>query len=148
MSELVKLLKEKPKSQAEGKQLFDLLAQRVPPGVDEAAYVKAAFLASVAKGAEKNSPIVSKTDAVNLLGTMQGGYNVAPLIECLSASDDAVAKLAADHLKKTLLMFDAFHDVEELAKKGICVKTKQLSVKAKRANFLRFLQVTSTPKKC
>jgi aconitate hydratase 2/2-methylisocitrate dehydratase len=95
--------------------LLDLLTERVPPGVDEAAYVKAGFLAAVAKG-EAESPLIDKRRAVELLGTMLGGYNIQPLIELM---DDAeLGGLAAEQLKFTLLMFDAFHDVEEKAKAG------------------------------
>jgi aconitate hydratase 2/2-methylisocitrate dehydratase len=93
----------------------DLLENRVPAGVDPAAYVKAAFLAAVTKG-EATSSLVTKERAVYLLGTMLGGYNVEPLIALLS--DAALGALAAEALKKTLLVFDSFHDVEELAKAG------------------------------
>src|SRR5690606_27524267 len=95
--------------------LVDLLENRIPPGVDQAAYVKAAFLAAVAKG-EATSPLVSREHATKLLGTMQGGYNVAPLVDLLD--DDKVGDIAAEALKHTLLVFDAFHDVEEKAKAG------------------------------
>ncbi|MGD1983583.1 MAG: bifunctional aconitate hydratase 2/2-methylisocitrate dehydratase [Chromatiaceae bacterium] len=110
---LVALLKAPPAG--EGDVLVDLLTDRVPPGVDEAAYVKASFLAAVAKG-ETESPLIDKRRAVELLGTMLGGYNILPLIELM---DDAeLGELAAEQLKFTLLMFDAFHDVEEKAKSG------------------------------
>ncbi|MEF3019321.1 aconitate hydratase B, partial [Pseudomonas aeruginosa] len=93
--------------------LLDLLINRVPPGVDEAAYVKAGFLAAIAKG-EATSPLVTPEKAVELLGTMQGGYNIHPLIDAL---DDAkLAPIAAKALSHTLLMFDNFYDVEEKAK--------------------------------
>ncbi|OOS06474.1 aconitase [Moraxella cuniculi DSM 21768] len=112
-AELIELLKNPPAG--EEAYLVDLLENRVPAGVDQAAYVKAAFLNDVAKGVA-SSPLVSKERAVYLLGTMLGGYNVAPLVELL---DDAqLGGLAADALKKTLLVFDAFHDVEEKAKAG------------------------------
>nr|WP_207184679.1 bifunctional aconitate hydratase 2/2-methylisocitrate dehydratase [Rubrivivax gelatinosus] len=95
--------------------LLDLLTHRVPPGVDDAAKVKASFLAAVAHG-ELKAGLVSKAKATELLGTMVGGYNVHPLIELL---DDAeVADVAAAGLKKTLLMFDYFHDVAAKAKAG------------------------------
>ena len=113
VAELVTLLKNPPKG--EEAFLVDLLENRIPPGVDQAAYVKAAFLADVAKG-KASSPLVSREHATKLLGTMQGGYNVAPLIELLD--DAAVGKVAAEALKGTLLVFDAFHDVEEKAKAG------------------------------
>ncbi|MBZ2188006.1 bifunctional aconitate hydratase 2/2-methylisocitrate dehydratase [Alcanivorax sp. JB21] len=110
---LVELLKNPPKGEEEF--ILDLLTNRVPPGVDQAAYVKAAFLAAVAKG-EASSPLIDRKHATRLLGTMQGGYNVQPLIDQL---DDAeTAEIAAEALKHTLLVFDAFHDVEEKAKDG------------------------------
>jgi len=110
---LVELLKNPPAG--EEAFLLDLITNRVPPGVDEAAYVKAGFLAAVAKG-EASSPLINKTRAVELLGTMQGGYNIVTLVDLL---DDAeLAPVAAAELKHTLLMFDAFHDVAEKAKNG------------------------------
>jgi len=110
---LVELLKNPPAGEEE--VLLDLLANRIPPGVDEAAYVKAGFLAAVAKG-EAVSPIVSAERAVELLGTMQGGYNIQPLIDLL---DDAkLAPIAAKALSHTLLLFDSFHDVQEKVKAG------------------------------
>ncbi|HJV22058.1 MAG TPA: hypothetical protein VJ570_05145, partial [Holophagaceae bacterium] len=112
-SSLVDLLMAPPKG--EEAFLVELLTHRVPPGVDDAAKVKAGFLASIAKGRE-TCPLVSRAKATELLGTMLGGYNVQPLIDLL---DDAeVAPVAAEGLKKTLLMFDAFHDVKEKADKG------------------------------
>ena len=113
VAELVELLKNPPAGEED--TLVDLLENRIPPGVDQAAYVKAAFLADVAKG-KAQSPLVSREHATKLLGTMQGGYNVAPLIELLD--DDTVGDIAAEALKGTLLVFDAFHDVEEKAKAG------------------------------
>lgn len=112
-ADLIALLKNPPAG--EEAYLVDLLENRVPAGVDQAAYVKAAFLNAVAKG-EATSPLVSKERAVYLLGTMLGGYNVEPLISLLD--DKELGGLAADALKKTLLVFDAFHDVEEKAKAG------------------------------
>ncbi len=110
---LVELLMAPPKG--EETFLVELLTHRVPPGVDDAARVKAGFLASIAKGKE-SCALVSRAKATELLGTMLGGYNVQPLIDLL---DDAeVAPVAAEGLKKTLLMFDAFHDVQEKAEKG------------------------------
>ncbi|WP_407303367.1 bifunctional aconitate hydratase 2/2-methylisocitrate dehydratase [Acinetobacter sp.] len=112
-ADLVELLKNPPAG--EEAFLVDLLENRVPAGVDQAAYVKAAFLAALAKG-EATSPLISKERAVYLLGTMLGGYNVAPLVALL---DDAeLSELAAEALKKTLLVFDAFHDVADKAKAG------------------------------
>ena len=110
---LVELLKNPPVGEEE--VLLDLLANRIPPGVDEAAYVKAGFLAAVTKG-ETLSPVVSAELAVELLGTMQGGYNIQPLIDLL---DDAkLAPMAAKALSHTLLLFDSFHDVQEKLKAG------------------------------
>jgi aconitate hydratase 2/2-methylisocitrate dehydratase len=110
---LVELLKAPPAG--EEAFLLDLLANRIPPGVDEAAYVKAGFLAAVAAG-EVSSPIVSTAYATELLGTMQGGYNIEPLISLLDNAE--LAPIAAKALSHTLLMFDSFHDVEEKAKAG------------------------------
>ncbi|MEC5317371.1 bifunctional aconitate hydratase 2/2-methylisocitrate dehydratase [Brenneria populi subsp. brevivirga] len=95
--------------------LLDLLINRVPPGVDEAAYVKAGFLAAIAKG-EAVSPLIDPKKAVELLGTMQGGYNIHPLIDALDS--ETLAPIAAKGLSHTLLMFDNFYDVEEKAKAG------------------------------
>ncbi|MCS5693991.1 bifunctional aconitate hydratase 2/2-methylisocitrate dehydratase [Cyanobium sp. FGCU-6] len=94
--------------------LLELLSERIPPGVDEAAYVKASWLAAVARG-EAGSPLVSPVEAVRLLATMIGGYNVGALIELLGSADAAVAQTAAEGLSRTLLVYDAFHDVLELA---------------------------------
>ncbi|MDG9883641.1 bifunctional aconitate hydratase 2/2-methylisocitrate dehydratase [Pseudomonas putida CSV86] len=110
---LVELLKNPPAG--EEAFLVDLITHRVPPGVDEAAYVKAAFLSALAKS-EAKSPLIDRKRATELLGTMQGGYNIATLVELL---DDAeLGAVAAEQLKNTLLMFDAFHDVAEKAKSG------------------------------
>ncbi len=110
---LVELIKNPPAGEEEF--LLDLLINRVPPGVDDAAYVKAGFLAALAKG-EAQSPILSAERATELLGTMLGGYNIAPMIELLD--NDALAPIAAKGLSHTLLMFDAFHDVKEKADAG------------------------------
>jgi aconitate hydratase 2/2-methylisocitrate dehydratase len=110
---LIELIKSPPAG--EDAFLMDLLTHRVPPGVDDAAKVKASFLAAVAHG-DLAVGLISKAKATELLGTMVGGYNVHPLIELL---DDAeVAGVAAAALKKTLLMFDFFNDVAEKAKAG------------------------------
>ncbi|PMK10805.1 bifunctional aconitate hydratase 2/2-methylisocitrate dehydratase [Vibrio splendidus] len=110
---LVELLKNPP--QGEEEIILDLLENRIPPGVDEAAYVKAGFLTAITKG-EVTSPLVSKAKAAQLLGTMQGGYNIESLVFLL---DDAeLAPIAVKALSHTLLMFDAFYDVEEKAKAG------------------------------
>ena len=112
-AELIELIKSPPAG--EDAFLMDLLTHRVPPGVDDAAKVKASFLAAVAHG-DVHVGLVNKSKATELLGTMVGGYNVHPLIELL---DDAeVAAVAAEALKKTLLMFDFFNDVAEKAKAG------------------------------
>ncbi|WP_374583923.1 bifunctional aconitate hydratase 2/2-methylisocitrate dehydratase [Ideonella dechloratans] len=113
VAELIELIKNPPAG--EEAFLLDLLTHRVPPGVDDAAKVKASFLAAVAHGDVKVD-LISKAKATELLGTMVGGYNVHPLIELL---DDAeVADVAAAGLKKTLLMFDYFNDVANKAKAG------------------------------
>jgi aconitate hydratase 2/2-methylisocitrate dehydratase len=95
--------------------ILDLLANRIPAGVDEAAYVKAGFLTAIAKG-EATSPILTPEDTTELLGTMLGGYNVAPLIDLLDVG--ALAPIAAKALSHTLLVFDAFHDVQSKADAG------------------------------
>ncbi len=113
VAELIELLKNPPAGEEDF--ILDLISNRVPAGVDEAAYVKAAFLSALAKG-EDTSSIISKSDAVKLLGTMLGGYNIATMVELL---DDAeLGAEAAIQLSSTLLMFDAFHDVAEKAKAG------------------------------
>lgn len=110
---LVELLKAPPAGEEEF--LLDLIINRVPAGVDEAAYVKAGFLAAIAKG-EASSPLIDRVRATELLGTMLGGYNIMPLVELL---DDAeLAETAADQLSQILLVFDAFHDVQEKAEAG------------------------------
>ena len=113
VSELVELLKSPPSGEEE--YILDLITNRTPAGVDPAAYVKAAFLTAIAKG-EANSPLIDKKHATELLGTMLGGYNVESLIGLLE--DEEVGSLAAEGLSKTLLMFNAKHDVIELAKKN------------------------------
>ena len=107
-SALVELLKNPPAGEEEF--LLDLITNRVPAGVDQAAYVKAGFLAAITKG-EASSPLISAEHAVELLGTMLGGYNIEPMIACLDNA--ALAPVAAKGLSNTLLMFDAFHDVKE-----------------------------------
>jgi len=112
-TELVALLKDPPAG--EESALVELLTFRVPAGVDDAAKVKAEFLAKVAKD-EEPCPRISRDMATELLGTMLGGYNVKPLIDLLT--DPTVGAVAARGLKRTLLVFDFFHDVAELAKAG------------------------------
>ena len=115
-AELVELLKNPASSSAEmDNELLDLISNRVPAGVDEAAYVKAGFLAALAKG-EATSSLIDSVKAIELLGTMLGGYNIQPLISALE--DNELAPAAAKALSKTLLMFDAFHDVKDLAQAG------------------------------
>ena len=112
-AEVIDLLKDPPAGEAQF--LVDLITHRVPAGVDDAAKVKASYLAALAFGSEAN-PLISRARATELLGTMLGGYNVHPLIELL---DDAeVGAIAAEALKHTLLVFDAFHDVQEKANAG------------------------------
>ena len=113
---LVELLKNPPAGEEE--TLVDLLENRVPPGVDEAAYVKAAFLSAIVKG-EAASPLIDKKKAVQLLGMMQGGYNIATLVNLLD--DSELAELAGEELKHTLLMFDAFNDVKQKMDAGNAV---------------------------
>ncbi|MBU3695893.1 bifunctional aconitate hydratase 2/2-methylisocitrate dehydratase [Dechloromonas sp.] len=112
-TELVALLKNPPAG--EEANLVELITYRVPAGVDDAAKVKAEFLAKVAKG-EEACALISKEKATELLGTMLGGYNVKPLIDLLACG--TCGAVAAEGLKKTLLVFDYFHDVAELAEAG------------------------------
>ncbi|MCB2021627.1 MAG: aconitate hydratase B, partial [Burkholderiaceae bacterium] len=112
-ADLIELLKAPPAG--EEAALVEMIAQRVPAGVDDAAKVKASYLAAVAHGTEACT-LISREKAAELLGTMLGGYNIAPLIDLLD--DAAVGAVAAEALKKTLLMFDAFHDVKAKADAG------------------------------
>ncbi len=112
-AELIELLKAPPAG--EESYLLDLITHRVPAGVDDAAKVKASYLAAVAFGTEK-CPLISEENATELLGTMLGGYNISPLIELLD--NEKLGTIASEALKKTLLVFDAFHDVQEKAEKG------------------------------
>ena len=114
-SALCELLKNPP--EAEKEFLMHLLRDRVPPGVDEAAYVKAGFLTAVANG-EIECPLVSPKYAIELLGTMVGGYNVQSLVMLLKSGNKELATAAVAALSKTLLVFDAFNDVLELSKAG------------------------------
>ena len=111
VNDLIELLKVPPAGEEEF--IADLITNRVPAGVDDAAYIKAAFLTAVAKG-ETTSPVLDRKHATTLLGTMLGGYNIEPLIDLLD--DDEVAETAAKGLSGTLLMFDAFFDVLEKSK--------------------------------
>jgi aconitate hydratase 2/2-methylisocitrate dehydratase len=110
---LIELIKQPPAG--EEAFILDLLENRIPAGVDEAAYIKAGFLAAIAKG-EASSPILTAERATELLGTMLGGYNIAPLIELLD--NVSLAPIAVKALSHTLLVFDAFHDVQEKANAG------------------------------
>ncbi len=112
-ADLVDLLKNPPGGEAN--ELIELFTTRVPAGVDDATYVKASFLSAIVAG-DVSSPLIDKGYAVDILGTMQGGYNIAPLISALQ--DDEIAPKAVKALSHTLLMFDSFHDVDELAKNG------------------------------
>jgi len=111
--DLIALLQSPPKGEEEF--LVELITYRVPAGVDDAAKVKAEFLAKITTGA-LTSPLISKVKATELLGTMLGGFNIKPMIELLGCAECGAA--AAEGLKKTLLMFDYFHDVKALADKG------------------------------
>ena len=113
VAELITLLKNPP--EGEEQYLVDLISNRVPPGVDEAAYVKAAFLSDIALG-NVDCVLIDKITAVDLLGDMHGGYNIETLVSLLK--DDELGDHAADELKHTLLMFDAFYDVAAMAKEG------------------------------
>ena len=108
VADLIELIKNP--GNADTEELMYLLVERVPPGVDQAAYVKAAFLADIAKG-NTACDLISREYATELLGTMLGGYNIQPLIDCLD--DEATAPTAAAALSRTLLIYDAFHDVAE-----------------------------------
>ncbi len=123
IAEVVELLKKE-----EGEQAFlvDLIANRVPPGVDEAAYVKAAFLNDIASK-KITCKAISPVYAVELLGTMFGGYNVQPLVDALNSSDDAVARAACHALKSTVLVYGSFNDIETLAKTNPYAKEVMLS---------------------
>ena len=117
-AEVIELLKAPPAGEGAAPEwdfLLDLLVNRVPAGVDDAAKVKASYLAAIALGSETNA-LISRARATELLGTMLGGYNVAPLVQLL---DDAeIGSVAANALKHTLLVFDAFHDVQDKARAG------------------------------
>ena len=137
-SDLVKLLKNPPKG--EENFLLDLISNRVPPGVDEAAYVKASFLSAIAT-AKDHSPIISRELSVKFLGQMLGGYNVATLVELLD--DEDMQECAAEQLKSTILVFDAFHDVAEKATDG---NNLAKSVIESWANAEWFLKNKKVPK--
>jgi len=114
-SALCELLQQPPAG--EEADLLALLRDRIPPGVDQASYVKAGFLTAIAHG-ELTSPLLRPTAAIELLGTMMGGYNVRSLIDLLKSPDATLVEAAVAALSKILLVYDAFHDVEELARSG------------------------------
>lgn len=114
-ADLVELLKNPPSG--EEAFLLDLITHRIPPGVDQAAYVKAGFLAAITRN-EASCPLIDRQKATELLGTMLGGYNIEPLVKLIDDADVAVAETATDALCKTLLVFEAFHDIAEQAKSG------------------------------
>ena len=114
-AQLVELLKQDPIPEEE--YLLSLLKNRVPAGVDDAAYVKAGFLNAIVSG-EASSKAIDKIEAIKILGSMLGGYNVGPLVEALKSDDKDIAQAAADELKNTILVYDAFNDVKDLMDKG------------------------------
>jgi len=132
---------------AEGAELtecIELFANRVPPGVDEAAYVKAGYLSEIAMGTVEGVEGLDRARATELLGTMQGGYNVKTLIDLLKDSDANISAIAAKCLKSTLLVFDAFYDVEALHKEGVGTATE---VMESWANAEWFLNREEVPEK-
>ncbi len=97
--------------------VMELFTQRVPAGVDDAAYVKAAFLNDIVQG-KATSEIIDKQKAIEILGTMLGGFNVQPLVEALKSDDEKIASSATEELKNTLLVYDSFNDVKALMDEG------------------------------
>ncbi len=112
---LVELLKAKPIEETD--YVMELFTQNVPAGVDDAAYVKAAFLNDIVQG-NVSCEVIDKIKAIEILGTMLGGFNVAPLVEALKSDDGVVAKSASEQLKNTLLVYDSFNDVKRLMDEG------------------------------
>ena len=131
VTDLVALIKDPPPEEEEF--ILDLFINRIPAGVDQAAYIKAAFLADVAKSNLK-TPLINNILATELLGTMLGGYNVEPLIGLLE--NEEVGEIAVGALSNTLLIFDAFHDVFELSHKNDRAK-KVISSWAEAEWFLK-----------
>jgi aconitate hydratase 2/2-methylisocitrate dehydratase len=121
---LIEELRDSSVSADDKEALVQLLSHRVPPGVDEAAYVKATYLSGVALEKEAPTSSIDRKRSIELLGTMQGGYNVQTLVDLLSDKDESIAMLAAEQLKATLLVFDAFHDIVELYEKDGNVAAK------------------------
>jgi aconitate hydratase 2/2-methylisocitrate dehydratase len=115
VAELVELLKASPIEDAD--YVMELFTEKVPAGVDDAAYVKAAFLNDIVQG-NATCEIIDAVKATEILGTMLGGFNVAPLVDALKSEDEAVAKSAAEQLKNTLLVYDSFNDVKALMDEG------------------------------
>ena len=107
-------------------ELLDLLENRVSPGVDDAAYVKAAFLNDVVQG-NVTVDAIAPEKAVEMLGTMLGGYNVKPMVDALTSSNAAAVEAAKTALKHTLLVYDAYNDVEELHKAGNAAATEVMT---------------------
>jgi aconitate hydratase 2/2-methylisocitrate dehydratase len=138
-AEVVELLKSGKEDQD---FLLNLLENRVPPGVDDAAYVKAAFLNDISKG-NVTCSVISEVKAIEILGTMLGGYNVKPLVDGLSSDNAAIAQASADALKHIVLVYDAFNDVETLAKTNSYAK----EVLTSWANAEWFTSRESVPKK-
>jgi aconitate hydratase 2/2-methylisocitrate dehydratase len=138
VSELIEELKTEPTEEH-----VELLANRVPPGVDEAAYVKAGFLSALAKN-EQQCKVLSREKAIELLGTMQGGYNVQTLVDLLKDPNENIANLAADQLKHTLLVFEAFYDIESLHKEGVRAATSVLESWAAAEWYLTKPEVPKT----
>ncbi len=118
-AELCELLQHPPAGEAQ--TLLELLRDRISPGVDPSAYVKASFLTAIAKG-EITSPLVSPIEAIELLGTMSGGYNVQSLIDLLNSPDEQLVAAATSALSKTLLVYDTFHDIYELSQTNSAAK--------------------------
>ncbi len=114
-NKLVELLKQDPIQEEE--YLINLLKNHINPGVDDAAYVKAAFLNAIITG-DAHCKAINRVDAIKILGTMLGGYNVGPLIEALKSPHVEVAQAAADELKNTILVYDSFNDVKDLMDEG------------------------------
>lgn len=131
---LVELLKAPPKG--EEALLMELITHRVPPGVDQAAYIKAGFLAAITQN-KVSSPLIDRTLATELLGTMLGGYNIEPLIQLIDDQDSAVAQAATNALCHTILVFDAFHDIEEKHKAGSANATKIITAWAEGEWYTR-----------
>ena len=115
VADLVELLKASPVADAD--YAMELFTQKVPAGVDDAAYVKAAFLNDIIQG-NVTCETIDALKATEILGTMLGGFNVAPLVDALTSSDSAVAESAASELKNTLLVYDSFNDVKALMDNG------------------------------